>query len=582
MVNIIFFFMLLVALCEVLSIFALSFVAMSVAAPEKLLNHTVVQQVLTLFPRLAESCTDPRYFTLLSALGVVGLILAKNLLTAFQFWRSARLGEQVAVHVGKAILHHYLNSPYVWHMSSDSNQTWMALNERHKVKQVLLQTLHLYTYAIIFVALTGTLIYATPGSILLCLSVIGVLAYIIYKSMKGRIDAAGKQAFQGNTAETRITRNAMHGIREVLIYKQQPVFLQKFLDACHSGSQARAFLSVAPPIPTWILEVCGFAAIPLTVWILIATQDADMATIANVVTMVMLAAWRILPILNRTLACLVSIRSNRAGAMHCLERLEAIRKENLAPQAEPDPDFAFKNEIRLEHISFTYPTAERPALTDFSCSIAKGQQVGLVGISGSGKSTLAGIVSGLLEPQGGHLLIDGKPLSPAGLAAYRGKIGYVPQSPYLMAGSIAENVAFSEWGKPWDAERVRKACRMAALDIVETDPRGIDYPIGENGAGLSGGQAQRVSIARALYAEPEILILDESTSALDQQTEAAIMKTINALKEHLTIIIIAHRLSTVEQCDQLFWVENGRLKKQGPSTAILAEYIKGNLGGCHE
>ena len=148
-----------------------------------------------------------------------------------------------------------------------------------------------------------------------------------------------------------------------------------------------------------------------------------------------------------------------------------------------------------------------------------------------------------------------------------------------MAGSIAENVAFSEWGKPWDAERVRKACRMAALDIVETDPRGIEYPIGENGAGLSGGQAQRVSIARALYAEPEILILDESTSALDQQTEAAIMATINSLREQLTIIIIAHRLSTVEQCDQLFWVENGRLKKQGPSTAILAEYTKGNLGG---
>ncbi|MBQ3059692.1 MAG: ABC transporter ATP-binding protein [Desulfovibrio sp.] len=566
--------MLLVALFEVLSIFALSFVAMSVAAPEKLLNNSMVQAVLGFVPYLAATVIDPRYFTLLAALGVVGLILIKNALTAVQNWQCSCLGEEVAISIGRTIMGHYLNSPYMWHMSGDSTQTWMALGERHKLKQVLLQTLSIYTYALTFLALVAALVYATPGGILICLIVIGMLAWLVYRSMKNRIDQSGQTALRASTAETRTTRNAMRGIREVLIYRQQPVFLQKYLDACQSGVHARAFLSMAPPIPTWILEVCGFAAIPLTVWILIATQDADMATIANVVTMVMLAAWRILPLLNRTLACVISVRSNRAGAMHCLERLEAIRKENLAPQAEPDPDFSFDKEIRLEHVAFTYPGAEQQALTDFSCSIAKGQQVGLVGISGSGKSTLAGIISGLLEPQDGHLLIDGRALTPAGLAAYRGKIGYVPQSPYLMAGSIAENVAFSQWGKPWDAEKVKKACRMAALDIVETDPRSIDYPIGENGSGLSGGQAQRVSIARALYAEPEILILDESTSALDQQTEAAIMTTINALKEQLTIIIIAHRLSTVEQCDQLFWVENGRLKKQGPSAAILAEYTK--------
>ena len=151
-------------------------------------------------------------------------------------------------------------------------------------------------------------------------------------------------------------------------------------------------------------------------------------------------------------------------------------------------------------------------------------------------------------------------------------MGYVSQSPYIFNGTVAENVAFSQWGKPYDEERVKEACHMAALDIVEKDSKGILYPIGDNGAGLSGGQAQRVSIARALYARPDVLILDESTSALDIGTEQAIMETIQKLKGHLTIIIIAHRLSTVERCDRLFWVEEGHLHKVGTPAELLPEY----------
>ena len=174
----------------------------------------------------------------------------------------------------------------------------------------------------------------------------------------------------------------------------------------------------------------------------------------------------------------------------------------------------------------------------------------------------------------GILHVDGKELSPEERAAYIRSIGYVPQSPYILQGTVAANVAFSQWGKPYDAEKVARACRMAALDLVEKDPRGIEYPIGERGSGLSGGQAQRVSIARALYAAPDILILDESTSALDLGTESAIMETIAALKGQLTIIIIAHRLSTVEHCDRLIWMENGRIHRIGTPQELLPEYMK--------
>lgn len=389
--------------------------------------------------------------------------------------------------------------------------------------------------------------------------------------MKNAIDRSGMRVASSTAQENRTTFNAMNGIREVLIYRQQPIFFQKYVEACRAGIRARSFLTIAPPIPSWILEIFGFSVIPATIWLLIDTQNAPMPTIASVVTMVMLAAWRILPILNRSLGCLVVVRSVRPMALQCLERLEAIKEQNLAPRPEPDPHFRFQDAITLENVSFRYPGAERLSLADITFSIRKGTQVGLVGPSGSGKSTLVGILSGLMSPESGRFLVDGTEVSDGRLAAYCSRVGYVPQSPYIMSGTIAENVAFSQWGKPYDPEKVREACRMAALDVVEKDPRGIDYPIGEHGAGLSGGQAQRVSIARALYADPEILILDESTSALDQGTEAAIMETIRQLRG-ITVIIIAHRLTTVEHCNEIVWIEDGKVVKVGSPVDVLQEY----------
>ena len=469
-------------------------------------------------------------------------------------------------------MNHYLNSNYMWHISSNSSDMFQALGWKSQLSQLLVNLLNVYTYAITAVALFFALITATPGVIIGCLFATGLISYAVYKTMKNAIDRSGMQVAVSSAEENKTTFNAMNGIREVLIYGQQPVFFQKYIEACRSGVRARSFLTIAPPIPSWILEIFGFAVIPTTVWLLIRTQDANMAQIASVVTMVMLAAWRILPILNRSLGCLVVVRSVRPMAINCLERLENIQTQNLPPQPEPDPDFQFRKAIELKHIAFSYPNAERPSLVDISITIPKGAQVGIIGPSGAGKSTLVGILSGLMRAQGGGGSVDGAALNDAQLSAYCSRVGYVPQTPYIMGGTIAENVAFSQWGKPYDEERVWKACRMAALDVVDKDPRGIEYPIGEQGTGLSGGQVQRVSIARALYANPEVLILDESTSALDQGTEASIMETIHSLKNTLTVIIIAHRLTTVEQCDFILWIANGSVVKTGKPADIIEEY----------
>ena len=471
-------------------------------------------------------------------------------------------------------MRHFLYSDYMEHMAGNSMAMFQALSWKNMLGQYVVNILNVYTYAITAVALFLTLISATPGVILLCLFITGLITTSIYRGMKSAIDRSGKISADSAHQENSTAMVAMNGIRDVLIYRQQPVFFKSYQEACRKGKNARSFLTIAPPIPSWILEVCGFLVIPSTIWLLITTDDASMPTIAGVITVVMLAAWRVLPLLNRSLGCLVTLRGLRIMAMNCLGRLETIQQRALTSPPEPDPSFRFTRDITLDDVGFRYPNAQKDSLSQLGFSIHKGEQLGIIGPSGAGKSTLVGLLCGLLPMSSGTLRVDGRELSPEERAAYIRSIGYVPQSPYILQGTVAANVAFSQWGKPYDAEKVARACRMAALDLVEHDPRGIEYPIGERGAGLSGGQAQRVSIARALYAAPDILILDESTSALDLGTESAIMETIEALKGQLTIIIIAHRLSTVEHCDRLIWMEKGKIYRIGTPQEILPEYMK--------
>ena len=569
-----FFLMFILAFFEVLSICSMSLMAMSIAAPQAIQSYEIVQWLFRQWPEFRELCTDLRYFTLATGCFVVGCIAIKNCLSAIVSWKSAVLGEDIAFITGSIILQNFLYSDYMDHMAGNSGSMFQALNWKGMLGQYMVNILNVYTYATTALALFLTIVSTTPSIILTCLFFTVVIIISIFRCMKSTIDRSGAAVAKGEQEENSTAMVAMHGIREVLIYRQQPVFLKSYQDICKGGKRARAFLMIAPPIPSWILEVCGFLVIPSTIWLLIRNDNADMPTIASVITIIMLVAWRVLPLLNRSLGCFVALRGLRFMAMECLCRLETIRKHPPSIPPEPDPSFRFNHEITLSKVSFRYPGAREDSLAQLSFTIRRGEQVGIVGPSGAGKSTLVGLLCGLLPMSGGVLRVDGKELSPEERAAYIRRIGYVPQNPYILQGTIAENVAFSQWGKPYDKKKVIQACRMAALDIIELDSRGIDYPIGERGSGLSGGQAQRVSIARALYASPDILILDESTSALDLGTESAIMETIASLKGRLTIIIIAHRLTTVENCDRLIWMDSGQVRSIGTPEEILPEYMK--------
>lgn len=561
---------LLQAILEVGGILGISFLAISIAAPEKLFAIEIVAEIFHVLPWLQPLKEEPRLFAMCAAGLVACLMAAKNGMTAFVTLATTKLGERIALFAGETIFAQFLHSTYTQYLAGDSNSMFQALSWRCELGRMIIHLMAVYSYMAVVFALVITLVCATPGVILMVMGIMLTLAILVYKLLRGRLDQAGIDSAEWSKAETSATLNAMQGIREILIYRQQGVFFDNFRKACVGGVPDRAFIGLAPTVPTWVLETSGFFIIVLTLWVMYELLDASMGKITGVLTMIMLVSWRVLPLLNRSLTALVTVRSSRHAALNCLVKVEEALQSPAPVSPEPEPGFAVCKSIDFSHVSFRYPAAEENCLRDVNFTIPCGSRVGIIGQSGAGKSSVANILCGLVDPTGGCLLVDGMQLSPSRLSAYRQCVGYVPQAPYILEGSLAENVAFSHWGKPWDEEKVLKACVMAELEIAIQ--RGINTPLGQGGAGLSGGQAQRLSIARALYAEPAILILDEATSALDTGLETAIMNTIFALPQSITTITIAHRLTTVERCDSLIWLDGGEVRMTGVPKIVLPEY----------
>lgn len=559
-------------LIELASIMALTGFFTVLNMPDTFINSGPARLVLRHFPALSPIFEDKRIFVLCACLVPIGLIILKNVLSALVTWRSSMLAERVAAYVGLTIMERFLYMPYDWHLSSQSTRALTAMQWRFSLGQMLLQILtafsSLITVGLLFLGLT----FYAPGVTLSTVVFTLIVSLLTYHLLRRRIDRASASAATAQQEETAATMTAMGGVRELIIYQQQPVFLKAIGDQVEAGMRPRTFLALSSTVPTWTLESSGFFLIWLAMFLLIFAQDASLPVITTTVALLTLTAWRVLPSLNRVVGSTVALRALQSTAILCLEFFEMLAVADTSRMVAPAKDFRIEGDIVFDHVSYRYPGAETDALTDVCCTIPHGGTVGLVGRSGAGKSTFINILSGLLEPTSGRLLVNGKPLTPEELAAYRQQIGYVPQNPYLISGTVAQNVAFSDWGRERDEEKVRASCRRAAIDFLGPDCEDIDRPVSQGGSGLSGGQLQRVSIARALYTEPAILIFDEATSALDQNSEAAVQETVLDNKGKCICVIAAHRLSTLDVCDTLIWLDGGEIRSAGDLADVLQKY----------
>jgi ABC-type multidrug transport system fused ATPase/permease subunit len=566
----VFFFQIITAITETFTLLVISLFAMSVASYESAMNHFMIRPFFEFFTVISENITTPRRMVAFTSCFMISFVIIKSILTIYTNHVTTIFSEKVAYHVGREAIRRYLNKGYYWHISSESSDIMHKIINRSSLSQFTILLLQLYSNIICCVFLFTSLFIAQPRLTVVVVLSFSLTSILLYTSIRHSLDRAG-QISSSTSIEESITMTAMtKGIREIITFRQQKIALKKMMAAVERGLPARAYLAFCHTMPGLIMECVGFSTIGgMVIYMLAAHEPMDQ--IVSAASILMLTAWRILPTVTRSLTITVNLRGIKTRALISLDLLENFTRQEVDVVSEPDPKFRFTTNLEMRGVDFRYPNSKTLALKNINAKIKKGQSVGLIGPSGAGKTTLALLLSGLVPPTGGSFFVDGRELNPATRAAYLSKLGYVPQNPLLMQGTLADNVAFSRWGLGYEREQVLEACKLAAMDFVMSDPKILDMNLGGGGS-LSGGQSQRVAIARALFISPEVIIFDEATSSLDQANENIIRNTITRIRGEITIIIIAHRLTTVEDCDLIFWIENGSIKMIGSPAEVLPIY----------
>ena len=509
-----------------------------------------------LFGPLAALPADQR--VLGTALIFMVAVLGAAALRLALAWMSQRfilgVGHDLAVDIQRRIL----AQPYAFHVAQNSSAILASLEKvQVLISSVLLQVMHALTAAVIGLVIVVLLVQVDPFAA--PAAAVGLILLYVILSWATRRRLVRNSAVTSRAYDERlkIVQESLGGIRDVIIDGSHERFLAAFRTVDRHFADARASTAFIAAAPRFVIEAAGMILIA-GLAIMLAGRGGGIAEALPALGLLGLGALRLLPLLQQLYHSWSSLAGNRAVIADIMRLLRLPLPDPAAIGGAPLP---FRESIRFEAVSFAYPGRRAPAIDGLTLTIPIGARVALVGRTGSGKSTLADLLMGLLEPDSGSIRIDGATLADDNRRAWRRNIAHVPQAIFLADDSIARNIAFSDPAAAIDMERVAAAARLAQLDeVIAALPDGYDTPVGERGIRLSGGQRQRLGLARAIYKDTPVLVLDEATNALDRDTEAAVLRTLDTLgREGRTIIIIAHRESAIHGCDMVVRLEDGRL-----------------------
>lgn len=506
-------------------------------------------------------------FTIFIGFIMFFVIVISNVISIFAIWLKTKFVWKNNHHLSMKLLKQYMAKPYSYfliHNSSDLGKNVLQEIQNLTISY-LIQLIDLITYGIVAIAII-TLLFITDIKITLAaIFLLGGSYTLIYIITKKRMRIAGKERMQANTMRFKTANEAFSGIKEIKISSRENEFLSRF--AVHSSENAtlRAWYDIVIRLPRYALEAVAFGGIVLLVlYLIISGENAN--SVVPIVSLFAFAGYRLMPALQRIFNAASSLTFNTAILDRIHEDIfEKGEFESLAwPEERPDP-LEFNNVIKLENIGFSYPDDQEAVLKNINLEIKKHTEIGLAGATGAGKSTLANVILGLLNPDAGKIKIDDIKLNKENIKNWQQNLGYVPQDIYLCDDTILSNIAFGVPEDEIDMEAVKKATKIANIDnFIENElPQGYNTVVGERGVRVSGGQRQRLGLARALYHDPEVLVLDEATSSLDGATQKAVMEAINNIAKVKTMIIIAHRLSTVQHCDSIYMIEDGEIFDSG-------------------
>lgn len=507
---------------------------------------------------------------------LVGVYFIKTLYLAFLIWLQMRFVAGVQVQLSQRIFTTYLRQPYTFHLRRNSAQLMSNVTGETAIfNGALTQTMLLIAEGLVLLGVATLLLLVEPLGALSVALVLGGTSWIFHRSTRARITRWGLARQYHDRLRIQHLQQGLGGVKDVKLLGRERDFLAQY--HLHNIQSARVgqFQATLQQLPRLWLELLAVAGMALLVLSMLA-QARDRVSIVTTLGFFAIAAFRLMPSVNRVLAAIQIVRYSLPAIDNLREELRlAVPESAPRQQGQRNSIPFFHTDIRATNLTYTYTKAPGPALNDLCIHIKKGESVGFIGPSGSGKSTLVDVILGLLTPDAGHVAVDGKNIQQC-LRAWQDQIGYVPQTIYLTDDTLRRNVAFGLPNEQIDDAAVLQAVKSAQLEeFVATLPEGLETTVGERGVRLSGGQRQRIGIARALYHDPAVLVLDEATSALDTTTERGVMQAVTALQGTKTILIVAHRLSTVEHCDRLYRLERGKIVSEGAPAEMLLKHKAG-------
>jgi len=517
---------------------------------------------------------DPPAVILTFTLLVMAFYIGRNAFLTAVTWVQEHALDAAVHQLSNRLLAAYLGAPYAFHFRRNSAGLIRRVTDAvHSVfRGVLGSLVNTASEALVVAGIVMVLAIASPVVTGIAVVVVGGLLLLPLTLSRQATARWGRAVSQLDSEILQTLQQSLGGVKEVKVIGREQFFLSQFDERMAAAARLRSrYVAVGAALRQGVETtfVCGLLGVSL-----LLTLHGG-ATALPLLGLFAYAGFRVIPASNRIMLYVAQLRYSRAWIHDLRADLTALPEPAPAdaPDAEP---IRFTRVIALERVSYTYagdpasglPQAE-PVLLDVSLTIAKGESIGVVGPSGAGKSTLIDLLLGLLEPTAGRITVDGRDIASA-MRSWRRHIGYVPQDPFILDDTLRRNVAFGLPDHEVDDARVKSALARAQLaDVAAALPRGLDTVLGEHGTRLSGGQKQRVAIARALYHEPEVLIFDEATSALDTPTERELNAALEALRGVKTLIVIAHRLTTVRRCDRLALLRDGRLAAVGPYDELL-------------
>jgi ABC-type multidrug transport system fused ATPase/permease subunit len=550
--------MLLASFAEILSIGAVLPFLGVLTVPERVFEHAAAQPIIR-----ALDLTMPAQLLLPLTIAFAVAALIAGAIRLLLLWASTRLSFATGADLSISIYRRMLYQPYSVHCARNTSEVIDGISGKASgvIYNIIVPSLSLISSSVMLIAILIALLAVEPVIALAAFSGFGLIYAFIIRLTRKQLLANSQRIARESSYVIKSLQEGLGGIRDVLIDGSQATYCNIYRNADLRLRRAQGNNLFISTSPRYGMEALGMVLIAALAYSL-AQQADGIAKAIPILGALALGAQRLLPVLQQAYGSWTQINGGQASLQDTLELLDQTLPDYADQQAaQPLP---FKHNISLKQLAFRYSPQTPYLLKQLNLTIAKGSQVGFIGTTGSGKSTLLDIVMGLLQPTDGTLEIDGHPVTPGNHRAWQAHIAHVPQAIFLSDSSIEENIAFGVPIDQIDPQRVRQAAQQAQIaDSIESWPKQYQTFVGERGIRLSGGQRQRIGIARALFKQADVIIFDEATSALDNETEEAVMQAIQGLSKDLTVLIIAHRLSTLKNCTLIVELGDGGIKRIG-------------------